>query len=60
MGAQKKVEGLVLSNLEKLPHVELDIMRNDENWEKWTYDQILEGLRKWPQKKSSRRHDNKK
>ena len=30
MGAQKKVEGLVLSNLEKLPHVELDIMRNDE------------------------------
>ena len=31
MGAHKKVEGLFLSNLEKLPHVKPDITRNDEN-----------------------------
>ena len=47
MGAHKKVEGLVLSSLEKLPHAKPDITRNDENWEKWTYDQLLEELRKW-------------
>ena len=34
MGAHKKMEGLVLSSLEKLLHVKPDITRNDENWEK--------------------------
>ena len=47
MGAHKKVEGLVISSLEKLPHVKPDITRNDENWEQWTYDELLEELRKW-------------
>ena len=46
MGAHKKVEVLVLSSLEKLPRVKPDITRNDENWEKWTFDQLLEELRK--------------
>ena len=47
MGAHRKVEGLVISSLEKLPHVKPDITRNDENWEEWTYDELLEELRKW-------------
>ena len=47
MDAHKKVEGLVLSTLEKLPHVKLDLTRNDENWEQWTYEQLLEEVRKW-------------
>ena len=47
MGAHKKVERLVLSSLERLPHVKPDIKRNDENWGKWTYGQLLEELRKW-------------
>ena len=44
MGAHKKV-GLVLFSLKKLPHVKPDITRNDENWQKWTYDQLHEELR---------------
>ena len=47
MGAHKKVERSVLSSLEKLPHLKPDITRNDENWEKLTYDQLIEELRKW-------------
>ena len=47
MDAHKKVEGLVLSTLEKLPHVKPDLTRNDENWEQWTYEQLLEEVRKW-------------
>jgi len=47
MGAHRKVEGLVISSLEKLPHVKPDITRNDESWEQWTYDELLEELRKW-------------
>ena len=47
MDAHKKVEGLVLSTLEKLPHVKPDLARNDENWEQWTYEQLLEEVRKW-------------
>ena len=50
MGAHRKVEGLVISSLEKLPHVKPDITRNDENWEQWTYDELLEELRKWLKK----------
>ena len=47
MKGHQKVEGLVLSTLEKLPGVKSDLTRNGENWELWTSDELLKELRIW-------------
>ena len=47
MKGHQKVEGLVLSTLEKLPGIKSDLTRNDENWELWTFDELLKELRIW-------------
>ena len=50
MKGHQKVEGLVLSTLEKLPGIKSYLTRNDENWELWTFDELLKELRiclKW-------------
>ena len=44
MKGYQKVEGLVLSTLEKLPGIKSDLTRNDE-WELWTFDELLKELR---------------
>ena len=41
MKGHKKVEGLVLSTFEKLPGIKYDLTRSDENWELWTFDNLL-------------------
>ena len=47
MKGHQKAEGLVLSTLEKLPAIKSDLTRNDENWELWTFDELLKELRIW-------------
>ena len=47
MKGHQKVEGLVLSTLEKLPGIKSDLTRNDENWKLWTFDELLKELRIW-------------
>ena len=51
MKGHQKVEGLVLSTLEKLPRIKSDLTRNDENWELWTFDELLKELRIWLKQK---------
>ena len=38
MRGNERVEGLVLSKLEKLPGIKPDLTRNDEKWEMWCFD----------------------
>ena len=47
MRGHERVEGLVLSTLEKLPGIKPDLTRNDEKWEMWTFDELLTELRIW-------------
>ena len=47
MRGHERVEGLVLSTLEKLPGIKPDLTRNYENWELWTFDELLNELRIW-------------
>ena len=47
MDGDGKVEGLVLSTLDKLSGIKADLTRNDDNWETWGFDQLLQELRKW-------------
>ena len=47
MRGHERVEGLVLSTLEKLPGIKPDLTRNYENWETWTFDELLTELRIW-------------
>ena len=42
-----KVEGLVLPTLAKLPGIKADLTRNDDNWENWSFDDLLTEIRKW-------------
>ena len=53
MDGHGKVEGLVLSTLDKLSGIKADLTKNDDNWETWGFDQLLQKLRKW-----LKRHNN--
>ena len=45
MRGHERVEGLVLSTLEKLPGIKPGWTRNDDKWEMWTCDEPLTELR---------------
>ena len=47
MKGHQKVDGLVSSTLEQLPGIKSDLTRNDENWELWTFDELLKEFRIW-------------
>ena len=38
------LRGFVMSTLNKLPHVRLDIVRNDDNWEDWNMETLINNL----------------
>ena len=46
---QKKdtISGLVMTTINKIPHVRPDIVRTDDSWESWTMDQLITNLQKW-------------
>ena len=47
MDGHTKVDGLVLSTLDKLPAIKADLTRNDEKWKTWGFSELLKELRKW-------------
>ena len=53
MDGHGKVEGLVLPTLVKLSGIKADLTRNDDSWETWGFDQLIQELRKW-----LKRHNN--
>ena len=47
LGESDMLRGFVMSTLNKLVHVKADLVRTDDNWEKWRMEDLLESLRKW-------------
>ena len=45
MDGHGKEEGVVFSTLDKLSGIKADLTRNDDNWETWGFDQLLQELR---------------
>lgn len=47
LGQADMLKGLVITTLNKLPHVKPDLVRVDESWEEWDMGALIENLQKW-------------
>ena len=47
MNKLKKMNGYVRLTLDKLPGIRADLVRIDEDWQEWTFPQLVDALRKW-------------
>ena len=47
LGEGGKLQGFVLSTLNKLPHVKPDLVRVDDNWEEWEMETLISNLQAW-------------
>jgi len=47
MGKLDEIKGYVRMTLDKLPDIRSDLVRLDDDWQKWNFRQLLESLRKW-------------
>ena len=63
LGKSDTLTGLVMTTIDKLPHVKPDLVRTDENWEKWDMGDMITNLEEWikrnkPSETSSNVPDN--
>ena len=42
-----KLQGFVMTTLNKLPQVKPDLVRVDEIWEEWSMEDLIDALQKW-------------
>ncbi len=47
LGESEMLKGFVLATLNKLPQVNPDIVRTDNNWENWAMEDLLGAMQKW-------------
>ena len=47
MGKLGEVNGYVRMTLNKLEGIRGDLVRTDDDWQEWKFDQLVEALRKW-------------
>ena len=47
MGKIKEMNGYVRVTLNKLQGIRADLVRNDDNWQDWKFQQLVEALEKW-------------
>ena len=47
MNKLKEINGYVRLTLDKLPGIRADLVRIDEDWQEWTFPQLVDALRKW-------------
>lgn len=47
LGEEDMLWGFVMTTLKKLPQVKPDLVRDDDNWEEWDMNELIENLRKW-------------
>ena len=46
MGKIKEMNGYVRITLDKLQGIRADLLRNDDNWQDWKFQQLVEALEK--------------
>lgn len=47
MGKVKEIGGFVRATLDKLPDIRADLVRLDDDWQKWGFPELIESFRKW-------------
>ena len=47
LGKGETLTGLVMTTINKLPHVKPDVLCIDDEWEQWSMEDLIENLRKW-------------
>ena len=63
LGKSDTLAGLAMTTIDKLPHAKPDLVRTDEDWEKWDMGELITNLEKWikrrkPSETSSNVPDN--
>ena len=47
LGEAEMLRGFVVTTTKKLPHVKPDLVRTDDNWEKWSMTDLIDNLQQW-------------
>ena len=47
MNKRKEINGYVRLTLDKLPGIRGDLVRLDDNWQKWGFAKLMDSLRRW-------------
>ena len=50
MGKLKTINGYVRLLLDRLPGIRSDLVRNDDDWDRWEFTHLAEALRKWTER----------
>jgi len=41
------LRGFFVTTMKKLPHVKPDLVRTDDDWEKWSMTDLIDNLQQW-------------
>ena len=47
MGKLKNINGFLRQTLGKLTGIKSEVVRSDNDWQEWTYVELVEALKKW-------------
>ena len=47
LGEAEMLRGFVVTTIKKLPHVKPDLVRTDDDWEKWSMTDLIDNPQKW-------------
>ena len=50
MGKLQNINGLVRHTLDKLSGIKSELVRSDDDWQEWTYVELVEALKKWTER----------
>ena len=47
MGKLQNINGFVRHTLDKLSGIKPELVRSDDDWQEWTYVELVEALKRW-------------
>ena len=50
MGKLQIINGFVRHTLDKLSRIRSELVKSDDDWQEWTYVELVEALKKWTEK----------
>ena len=56
MGKLQNINGCMRHNLDNLSGLRSELVRSDDDWQDWTYVELVEALKKWTETNSCTKH----
>ena len=50
IGKLQNINGFVRHTLDKLSGIRSELVRSDDDWQEWTYVELVEALKKWTER----------